>query len=40
MMEDVAWTFGWPPSELNKLHVSDLKRWHEAANRINRRVYG
>jgi hypothetical protein len=40
MTEEVAWTFHWPPSELKKLTVSELTRWHAAARRINKHLYG
>ena len=37
-MEDVAWTFRFPPSELERMTPRQLMRWHRAATRIQRQL--
>ncbi|WP_350051958.1 GpE family phage tail protein [Marivibrio sp.] len=38
-MEEVAFTYHWPPSELRKLTVRELINWHDGARRINRQLH-
>lgn len=33
-MQEVAWTYKWPPSELHRLTVPEIVEWHDAAVRI------
>ena len=40
MMEEVAWVYRWPPSELYPMTPSRLRRWHAAACRIQRHLEG
>ena len=35
-MEEVAWGYHWPPSEIHRLKVSELVRWHEGLVRIHK----
>ncbi|MFP3943817.1 MAG: GpE family phage tail protein [Alphaproteobacteria bacterium] len=39
-MEEVAWTFHFPPSELERMTVSQLRKWHRGAARINKQLAG
>jgi hypothetical protein len=39
MMEEVAYVFHWPPSELGRLTIPQLRRWHQAAARIHKQVH-
>jgi hypothetical protein len=39
-MEEVAFTFHIQPSELDRLTMKDLLKWHAAARRINRQLRG
>ncbi len=32
-MEDIACYYRWPPSEINRMNVDELMRWHAAAAR-------
>lgn len=38
MMEEVAYTFHFQPSELVKFNMRKLRQWHSAATRINKRM--
>lgn len=40
MTEEIAFIFHFQPSELKALNISELKRWHKAARRINKQMYG
>ena len=37
-MEEVAFTFRFPPSELERLTPSKLLRWHAAAGRLQKQL--
>jgi hypothetical protein len=37
-MEDVAYVFHFQPSELAKMKVRQLIKWHRAADRINKQL--
>lgn len=39
-MEEVAFVFHIQPSELDRMTVKDLLKWHSAATRINRQLRG
>jgi hypothetical protein len=39
-MEEVAFTFHFQPSELERMTVARLLKWHRAAARINKQLYG
>ncbi|MEQ8585157.1 MAG: GpE family phage tail protein [Thalassobaculaceae bacterium] len=39
MSEEVAFVFHFPPSELDRMTVRQLRRWHEAARRIHKQVH-
>jgi hypothetical protein len=38
-MEEVAFTFHFQPSELDRMTVAKLLKWHAAAARINRQIH-
>ena len=38
MMEEVAWVYHWPPSEIERMTPTRLERWHAAACRIQRQM--
>ena len=38
MMEDLAWVYRWPPSELYAMTPTQIVRWHAAARRIQRQT--
>lgn len=35
-MAELAFTFHWPPGELEAMEVADLLAWHAQAARINK----
>ena len=37
-MEEVAWVYRWPPSELYSMTLPQMLRWHAAALRIQRQI--
>ena len=39
-MEETAFSFHFPPSELARMNMKQLLRWHAAAARINKRLRG
>lgn len=40
MMEEVAFVFRFPPSELDRLTLTKLHQWHRAARRIQKQTRG
>lgn len=39
-MEEVAYVFHFPPSELECMKIGQLLKWHAAARRINKQISG
>ncbi|WP_423838815.1 GpE family phage tail protein [Thalassospira alkalitolerans] len=39
-MEEVAYTFHFQPSELERMKVSKLLKWHKAVHRIQKKLSG
>lgn len=39
-MEEVAFTFNFPPSELDRMKVSKLLKWHRGVSRIQGKLNG
>ena len=37
-MEDVAWAFHFQPSELRRMTLPELMRWHRAIGRIQKQL--
>jgi len=37
-MEEVAYTFHFQPSELDRMNIPKLLKWHKAAARINKQM--
>jgi Phage P2 GpE len=39
-MEEVAYTFHFQPSELERMKVSQLLKWHNGARNIHKKLQG
>ena len=39
-MEEVAYTFHFQPSELERMKVSQLLKWHQGVRRIHKKISG
>lgn len=39
-MDELAYAYHWPPTELNRLTPRELVRWHDGLVRLQERAHG